>query len=44
MRMLREAGAIIFLETNLDESNLGAQGLNSLGGKILNRFDLSAIP
>jgi Asp-tRNA(Asn)/Glu-tRNA(Gln) amidotransferase A subunit family amidase len=44
IRKLREAGAIIFLKTNLDEFNLGAQGLSSLGGQVLNPFDLARNP
>jgi Asp-tRNA(Asn)/Glu-tRNA(Gln) amidotransferase A subunit family amidase len=44
IRKLREAGAIIFLKTNLDEFNLGAQGLSSLGGQVLNPFDLTRNP
>jgi Asp-tRNA(Asn)/Glu-tRNA(Gln) amidotransferase A subunit family amidase len=41
---LREAGAIIFLKANLDEFNLGAQGLSSLGGQVLNPYDLTRNP
>lgn len=41
---LREAGAIIFLKTNLDEFNMGAEGLSSLGGQTLNPYDLSRNP
>jgi Asp-tRNA(Asn)/Glu-tRNA(Gln) amidotransferase A subunit family amidase len=44
IRKLRQAGAIIFLKTNLDEFNLGAQGLSSLGGQVLNPFDLTRNP
>ncbi len=44
IRKLRDAGAIIFLKTNLDEFNLGAQGLSSLGGQVLNPFDLTKNP
>jgi len=44
IRKLREAGAIIFLKTNLDEFNLGAQGLSSLGGQVLNPYDLTRNP
>ena len=44
IRKLRAAGAIIFLKTNLDEFNLGAQGLSSLGGQVLNPFDLTRNP
>jgi Asp-tRNA(Asn)/Glu-tRNA(Gln) amidotransferase A subunit family amidase len=41
---LRAAGAIIFLKTNLDEFNLGAEGLSSLGGQVLNPYDLTRNP
>ncbi len=41
---LRAAGAIIFLKTNLDEFNMGAEGLSSLGGQTLNPYDLKRNP
>lgn len=41
---LRDAGALIFLKTNLDEFNLGAEGLSSLGGQVLNPYDLTRNP
>jgi Asp-tRNA(Asn)/Glu-tRNA(Gln) amidotransferase A subunit family amidase len=44
VRKLRDAGALIFLKTNLDEFNLGAQGLSSLGGQVLNPYDLTRNP
>jgi Asp-tRNA(Asn)/Glu-tRNA(Gln) amidotransferase A subunit family amidase len=44
IRKLREAGAIIFLKTNLDEFNFSARGLSSLGGQVLNPFDLKRSP
>ncbi|MBI4471759.1 MAG: amidase [Acidobacteria bacterium] len=44
VRKLREAGAIIFLKTNLDEFNFSAQGLSSLGGQVLNPYDLKRNP
>jgi len=44
IRRLREAGAIIFLKTNMDELALGNQGLSSLGGQILNPYDLTKNP
>ena len=44
IRRLREAGAIIFLKTNMDELALGNQGLSSLGGQILDPYDLSRNP
>jgi Asp-tRNA(Asn)/Glu-tRNA(Gln) amidotransferase A subunit family amidase len=44
VRKLRDAGAIIFLKTNMDELALGSQGLSSLGGQILNPYDLKRNP
>ncbi len=44
IKRLRDAGAIIFLKGNLDEFNLGSQGLSSLGGQVLNPYDLSRNP
>ena len=44
IRRLREAGAIIFLKTNMDELALGNQGLSSLGGQILSPYDLTRDP
>jgi Asp-tRNA(Asn)/Glu-tRNA(Gln) amidotransferase A subunit family amidase len=44
IRRLREAGAIIFLKTNLDEFNMGSEGLSSLGGQVLNPYDLTRNP
>jgi amidase len=44
IRRLRDAGAIIFLKTNMDELALGNQGLSSLGGQILNPYDLTRDP
>src|SRR4051812_26876393 len=44
IRRLREAGAIIFLKTNMDELALGNQGLSSLGGQILSPYDLTRNP
>jgi amidase len=44
VRRLREAGAIIFLKTNMDELALGSQGLSSLGGQTLNPYDLKRHP
>jgi amidase len=41
---LREAGAIIFLKTNMDELALGSRGLSSLGGQILDPYDLTRNP
>jgi Asp-tRNA(Asn)/Glu-tRNA(Gln) amidotransferase A subunit family amidase len=41
---LRRAGAIIFLKTNMDEWALGSRGLSSLGGQILNPYDLKRNP
>ena len=44
IRRLRDAGAIIFLKTNMDELALGNQGLSSLGGQILDPYDLTRDP
>ncbi len=44
VKNLRDAGAIIFLKGNLDEFNLGSQGLSSLGGQVLNPYDLKRNP
>jgi Asp-tRNA(Asn)/Glu-tRNA(Gln) amidotransferase A subunit family amidase len=44
IQKLREAGAVIFLKTNMDELALGSQGLSSLGGQTLNPYDLSRNP
>jgi amidase len=41
---LRDAGAIIFLKTNMDELALGSYGVSSLGGQILNPYDLARHP
>jgi Asp-tRNA(Asn)/Glu-tRNA(Gln) amidotransferase A subunit family amidase len=41
---LRDAGAIIFLKTNMDELALGSRGLSSLGGQILDPYDLTRNP
>ena len=44
VRRLRDAGAIILVKTNLDELALGSRGLSSLGGQILNPYDLTRNP
>ena len=44
IRKLRQAGAIIFLKTNLDEFNFSAMGVSSLGGQVLNPYDLTRAP
>jgi amidase len=44
IRRLREAGAIIFAKTNLDEFARGATGTSSLGGQVLNPYNLEKIP
>ena len=41
---LRRAGAIIFIKTNLDEFAASSMGLSSLGGQILNPYDLKRTP
>src|SRR5262245_19499497 len=44
VRKLREAGAILFLKTNMDELASSVQGLSSLGGQILNPYDVTRHP
>jgi amidase len=44
VRKLREAGAIIFFKTNMDELALGNKGLSSFGGQILNPYDAKRNP
>lgn len=44
IQRLRDAGAIIFLKTNMDELALGSQGLSSYGGQIRNPYDLRRNP
>ena len=44
IQRLRQAGAIIFLKTNMDELALDSRGLSSLGGQILNPYDLKRNP
>ncbi len=44
VQRLRDAGAIIFLKTNMDELALGSRGLSSLGGQILDPYDLTRNP
>ncbi len=44
IKRLRAAGAIIFLKTNLDEFNMGAEGLSSLGGQTINPYDFERNP
>lgn len=44
VRQLREAGAIIFAKGNLDEFNLGAEGISSIGGQTKNPYDFSRNP
>ena len=41
---LRQAGAIIFLKTNLDELAMNSAGLSSHGGQTLNPFNLAHSP
>lgn len=44
VRRLRDAGAIILAKTNMDELALSTRGLSSVGGQILNPYDLSLVP
>ena len=39
VKKLKDAGAIILFKANLDEFNLGAKGLSSLGGQVANPYD-----
>src|SRR4051812_8763795 len=41
---LRAAGAIVFVKTNMDELALGSRGLSSLGGQMLDPYDLTRNP
>lgn len=44
VRRLRDAGAIIVAKTNMDELALSTRGLSSVGGQILNPYDVTRIP
>lgn len=44
VRKLKAAGAIILAKGNLDEFNLGSQGISSVFGQTLNPYDLSRNP
>jgi amidase len=44
VRRLREAGAIVLMKTNMDELALNTRGLSSVGGQILNPYDLARGP
>jgi len=44
VKKLKNAGAIIFFKANLDEFNLGAKGLSSLGGQVANPYDPTLNP
>jgi amidase len=44
IRRLRDAGAILLIKTNMDEMALGSRGLSSVGGQILNPYDLRRNP
>jgi Asp-tRNA(Asn)/Glu-tRNA(Gln) amidotransferase A subunit family amidase len=44
IRRLRDAGAILFIKTNMDEMALGSRGLSTVGGQILNPYDLRRNP
>ncbi|MGQ0736943.1 MAG: amidase family protein [Acidobacteriota bacterium] len=41
---LRAAGALIFFKANLDEFNLGSEGISSLAGQTLNPYDVTRNP
>ena len=44
IQKLRDAGAIILAKTNLDELALASRGLSTVGGQILNPYDLTKNP
>ena len=44
IQKLREAGAIVIAKTNLDELASASRGLSTLGGQILNPYDLTRNP
>jgi Asp-tRNA(Asn)/Glu-tRNA(Gln) amidotransferase A subunit family amidase len=44
VRKIKEAGAIILAKGNLDEFNLGSQGISSIFGQTLNPYDLGRNP
>ena len=44
IQRLREAGAIIFIKTNMDEMAQATVGLSTVGGQILNPYDLTKGP
>jgi Asp-tRNA(Asn)/Glu-tRNA(Gln) amidotransferase A subunit family amidase len=44
IQRLREAGAIIFIKTNMDEMAQATVGLSTVGGQILNPYDLTRGP
>lgn len=44
VKQLRAAGAIIMAKTNLDEFARGGTGTSSLGGQVLNPYNLEKIP
>ncbi len=44
VKRLRDAGAIILAKTNLDEFARGATGTSSIGGQVLNPYNLDKIP
>ena len=44
VRKLKNAGAILLAKGNLDEFNRGSEGLSSLGGQVLNPYDLTRNP
>ncbi|MEE4382083.1 MAG: amidase family protein [Pseudomonadales bacterium] len=44
VRKLRDAGAIILAKGNLDEFNLGSEGISSIGGQTANPYDPTRNP
>jgi len=44
VKNIKEAGAIVLAKGNLDEFNLGSQGISSIFGQTMNPYDLSRNP
>ncbi len=44
IQRLRQAGAIVFVKTNMDELALASRGFSTVGGQILNPYDLTRNP
>src|SRR5262245_32585633 len=44
VQRLRQAGAIVLVKTNLDELAMATRGFSTVGGQILNPYDLTRVP